>query len=527
MQGMGKITGFLLLSGTFLFALGCSGPAFEVRDGLLIEHAQIVTCDSSGAIRTYLGNILTDGTVIRYAGAEMPRVSGSYRRIDATGRFVIPGLIDSHVHLNNIAGMDFRQRRGEPELVEGYFDRLPLNFLYYGYTGLVDVDAYAPQQLEAIRTKSLRPDIYTCGKKVAVMDDFEMEMGELSPAERLAQPFLFDPYNPNIRLPDSLDLPSHSASYLVSRIREEGHVCVKMLYEDASSGLPEVWESPSPEILVELVTEARAAGMVTLLHAPSLKGQQLALSAGVDIIAHGLWNWTNRPEEYLSTNLPRTHRDLLDSIAARQTGYQLTFRALLGERDILEGKGLDTTLLSKLYPEAYVNWLIMEGAPAGRARILARPEYLARVNPEFFVPVRARFESDSAFFQGLYHNLGSKLDTVASYLAGKNANLLFGTDTGAMNMYSHVPGYNGYREMQHWEEAGILLDKLFRAATYNNAKAFGMLGAVGTLEAGKRANILILEGNPLQALNAYDQISDVILGGKAYSRSDLSVRTRL
>lgn len=65
-----------------------------------------------------------------------------------------------------------------------------------------------------------------------------------------------------------------------------------------------------------------------------------------------------------------------------------------------------------------------------------------------------------------------------------------------MDLGTAVSGLNGYLEMKHWIDAGISLEQLLKAATYNDAKTFNLLDSIGSIEAGKKANLLILNSNP-------------------------------
>ncbi|MGB5264620.1 MAG: amidohydrolase family protein, partial [Lutimonas sp.] len=82
--------------------------------------------------------------------------------------------------------------------------------------------------------------------------------------------------------------------------------------------------------------------------------------------------------------------------------------------------------------------------------------------------------------------------------------------------------YNGFLEMQHWLNAGVSLEKIFMAATYNNAKAFRIDKEYGTITQGKIANLLLLNKNPLEDITAYDAINSVIVHGQSYDRHTLS-----
>ena len=71
-------------------------------------------------------------------------------------------------------------------------------------------------------------------------------------------------------------------------------------------------------------------------------------------------------------------------------------------------------------------------------------------------------------------------------------------------------------------EAGIPLETIFRAATFNNAKAFHLESFYGGVEIDKVANLLILKSNPLKSIKAYDDIEMVIIRGKMIAREELS-----
>jgi imidazolonepropionase-like amidohydrolase len=71
---------------------------------------------------------------------------------------------------------------------------------------------------------------------------------------------------------------------------------------------------------------------------------------------------------------------------------------------------------------------------------------------------------------------------------------------------------------------GVSLEAIFRAATMGNAKAFHLENEVGSVEVGKRANLLLLDKNPLEDLGAYDAIEKVILNGKVLGREALKAR---
>lgn len=64
--------------------------------------------------------------------------------------------------------------------------------------------------------------------------------------------------------------------------------------------------------------------------------------------------------------------------------------------------------------------------------------------------------------------------------------------------------------------------QIFRAATLTNAEALGLGRELGTIEAGKRANLVLLRGDPTQTLAAYDEIVKVVLHGRVLEREELA-----
>ena len=99
--------------------------------------------------------------------------------------------------------------------------------------------------------------------------------------------------------------------------------------------------------------------------------------------------------------------------------------------------------------------------------------------------------------------------------------VIFGCDTPASPPPAYLPGLNGYREMRKLVEAGLSLRQVFDAATLNNAQSFGLASRLGTIEEGKRANLLLLERSPLETVDAYDAIRTVWIGGQALKPRDL------
>lgn len=482
--------------------------------GTLIENVSIID-PAAERIEAVKGHVLIEGGIITYVGSSRPEVSGNIRVIDGRGKFLIPGLIDSHVHLANIAGLNWNLLKKYPELAAAYYRQLPRSYLYFGFTTVVDLNNHSPSILAPILEESVRPEIFTCGEQLEVFRGFMT--AETDPADLLTKHpnFLYDQYNKNVTISGANDLSDHTPAASVRRIiRDQGGICVKMAYENGFGGTEEVtWEMPSKETVRAVSEETRRSNVPLMLHANSFESQQFAADTGVGVIAHGMWHW-GPLERYLEVkDLPPTHRVLLEEIAARGIGYQPTFRVISGQRDVFDDEFIDDPNLKNVYPKDFLDWLkTVEGH--------WQQKQIKRYAKGFFDKKSNR--EIMSFMQLLV----DKISVSSKLLADRNANLLLGSDTPSSNAHTNPPGYNGFLEMREWHAAGISLAAILRAATVSNAREFRIDKLYGSISAGKLANLLLLDKDPLSDITAYDSIEFVILKGNVLSRPELSAKSR-
>ena len=84
-----------------------------------------------------------------------------------------------------------------------------------------------------------------------------------------------------------------------------------------------------------------------------------------------------------------------------------------------------------------------------------------------------------------------------------------------------IHGPTVQREIQLWVQAGIPPAVALQAATYNAAKLLGVSNRVGLVKKGYEATLVIVDGNPLQDVNAIEHISSVFFKGERVDRQDL------
>ncbi len=92
--------------------------------------------------------------------------------------------------------------------------------------------------------------------------------------------------------------------------------------------------------------------------------------------------------------------------------------------------------------------------------------------------------------------------------------------TGAgKNLVFHGPSVQ--HELELWVVSGIPPQDALRAATLNSAKALHADQRIGSIEKGKDATMLVVDGNPLEDIKATEAISFVMFKGERINRSEL------
>ena len=105
-------------------------------------------------------------------------------------------------------------------------------------------------------------------------------------------------------------------------------------------------------------------------------------------------------------------------------------------------------------------------------------------------------------------------------LARSGVAIMVGTDFGGAYIF---PGYSVHKEMEMLVEAGLTPLKALQAATMNPACYLGRTDSLGTVEAGKLADLVILSANPLEDIRNTTNIEAVILDGRLLMRDQLDM----
>ena len=496
-----KMLAILFVSLLSVFTVA-SCSAQEAASRIWITDVTIVSPERLDQVKT--GSVLIeDGRIVRVERKEGGKKPAGATSVSGKGQFLIPGLIDSHVHLASIPGMEFSQVAGKSGMIRAYYKQLPRSYLYYGYTTVIDLAVIDRQVLENFKAAPLHPDLYSCGEPLVFANGYPMSFAPPELRFELFSNFIYDPEQA-ASIPPEYKAEGHTPAADVARVEGEGGICVKTFYERGfgkDKNLPVMGE----DVLAEVRKAATQDKLVLMMHANSFEAQKFAVDGGVDVIAHGMWHWGDLDKE---TVLPDEIKQLLDRIVAKKIGYQPTFQVLEGERAYFEPEYLGSEEIRKVVPLEMLAWF---NTPEGKG----------------FKKGLVDDDTPDEAMREMYDKAPLRRDRqVVAYLAGKKANFLFGTDTPSGPTYGNLPGLNGYLEMKQLRNAGLSLEQIFKAATINNAKEFKIDSQLGTIEAGKIANLVMLNKSPLQSLDAYDSITKVWVHGEAVLRDDLAVDAR-
>lgn len=429
---------------------------------------------------------LLPGRTIRIRGDEIlsvaaePARPGDARVVDGTGKFAIPGLWDMHAHVF----MD-----------EADADRyLPL-YVAAGVTGIRDLGG----SVRLARIAQIRADI-AAGRRVG-------------PAIRAAGLILNGP------VPgwDTADVVRDTAMARarVRALRADGADFVKV-----HNALPR-------DLYFVVAAEARAAGLPLVGHVPFGVTTVEAAQAGQKSIEHlnegRILAEASSEAGVLQEELRQIGELMLDpegwqSVPPRIFGvhqralasYDPTRAAALFAAHARAGVWHVPTLSAYTYFSSFSDStflrdprLALMPAEIRAAWDPANNEFLRHLPPE----IKAVFQASAArstAFVGELHRAGIRLMT--------------GTDFGNPYVF---PGFSVHDEMALLVQAGLSPLDALRAATTNPAEFLGISPTAGAIDPGMRADLLLLDGNPLADIANVRRIHAVVAGGRAFTRADL------
>ncbi|MEV5177234.1 amidohydrolase family protein [Streptomyces flaveolus] len=222
-----------------------------------------------------------------------------------------------------------------------------------------------------------------------------------------------------------------------------------------------------PDVYRAIVDEAHTHGLKAAAHIYTVDDAKEAIRAGADILAH----------------LPRTpapDEELIDLLTSRDVAV---FTSMSIQRP--DGDGwLDDPALADLVPA------------------------------EAIADLRARIRNNAP--QPLFDTVDAyqRMERTLRTFVDAGVRVVFSADTGLLTQF---PGFAEHRELEALAAAGLSPLAVIRTATQRSADLLGLADR-GTLEAGKRADFMVLDGDPLQDMTHTRRIDAVYFKGRRIDR---------
>jgi len=233
------------------------------------------------------------------------------------------------------------------------------------------------------------------------------------------------------------------------------------------------YSSIKPDVLRAITAEAHRHGMTVTGHVPNGMNAMEAVEAGLDQINHSQYlAAVTRPNPQAAIDLFKKHGTILDPTLAL---YELMTRPFTQPIEMFE--------------------------PGVR-----------KIAPELAIPINGMgLPPDAAERQRANNDEGIAL-VGALHRAG--IPIVAGTDQA-------VPGHSLHREIELYVKAGFSPLEALQTATIVPARAMKKDGEAGTLEKGKRGDLVVLDGNPLEDIRNIRRIYRVVTNGRVFDPAPL------
>jgi imidazolonepropionase-like amidohydrolase len=454
----------LLVAGLFLPAIAAAATApVTVINGATLIHPS----KSGDAVVERGATIVIAGDRIQVAGAgitlELPQGA---KTIDARGKWVIPGLVDSHVHFFQSGNLYTRPDAADFNAVVPYAEEVARNkarldatfkvWLASGVTGVVDIGGpmWNFDMRDRAAASAAAPRVAVAGPLISMIDRPQLDLD--------------DPPIIKITSPDE-------ARALVARelARNPDYIKVWFIHQEND-------DLAAQEAIVKAAGDAaHAAGKRFAVHATELVVAKAALRAGADYLVHSVFD-APVDDEFIA--LAKRNGAIYSPTLFVMGGYLLVLGNHFKPTDA-EAARADPQILAAMDD---IGDMAEDKIPPGVAKLIASGR----------MPEPPKFAMENL-----------------KRLQEAGVTIAMGTDAGNIGTL-HGPSI--HREMKMMMESGLTPLEVLRSATVNGARALGLAEQAGEVEAGRLADLVILDADPLEDIGNLTKVYRTIKGGVVY-----------
>jgi len=451
----------------------------SVPQGLLaLTHVRVI--DGTGAAPIEDSTILIDGPRIAAVQPASAAIPSAYRAIDLKGATVLPGLVGMHNHMFYIArpNIDASGHFEDPLVVPQMTFSAPRLYLANGVTTMRttgSVEPYADLNVksEIDSGKMVGPHMDVTGPYLEGSGSYFIQMHQLNSPE--------------------------DAQRTVAFWAEQGATSFKAYMNITRAELKSA------------IDEAHRRHLKITGHLCSVTYPEAA-ELGIDDLEHGFFVNTQldpgkQPDKCsegqgtptlvaMKPGSPQANA-LIQLLVARHVAVTSTLPVF--EQSLALHAPLNPKAIAVLTPEARESYLYLRNLAA----------------------TRGSTPRGQAFAEAYRNDLGLERQFVAA-----GGLLLAGPDpTGNGGV---IPGFGDLREMELLVEAGFTPLEAIRIATLNGAIFMGLANRIGSIAAGKDADLLVVRGNPAADIHDVEKVETVFKDGVGFDSDRLldSVRGR-
>lgn len=452
-----------------LVALLCGCPSRHVFPQLVersnagdVVVLDVAVFDGVSATRLEHQDVFTHaGRIVRIA-PHSEEVPNGVDVIDGRGKTLLPGLVDIHVHLTGSAAPPWHVTWPDP-------NHSGAALLYSGVTTAMDVGGQVDEISElAARKKAgtwLGPDFIYAGTMITARGGY--------PASMVRDLF---PWPVSAMAEGRFAMQVGTEQEAIAAVETNlahGATIIKVGVAQVPLDAPVF----TPELLIAVVKAAHARGVKVVAHTDSAEHAMLAARSGVDALVHGV-------------HLGEFTEAQAAELKALGTTVAPTLVVWDRAEQLLENRYVSTVLEQEIFPE----------------------DFLQHFRPEVTKQHRLT-DGLMLFLAKLRESKPQRIEAVKRMYAAGIPLLVGADDAGSVGC---MTGAAFHEEMRQLVEAGLSNVDVLRGATSGAAKFMG--GDFGVIKEGAKADLLLVEGNPLEDISAISHISAVVQNGQRLVR---------
>jgi imidazolonepropionase-like amidohydrolase len=406
--------------------------------------------------------------------------------IDGTGKYLFPGLIDSHVHFFQNGGLytrpdviDLRNEVSyskEMKLAHQTMEDKLRRYLQNGITTVIDVGASYSylKQRESFKNADYAPTIYMTGP---LLTTFEPQVYENLKDE---EPFSLVKTIDDGKKSVDEQLPFHPDF-------------IKIWYIAGADGLEiEASARKNLPIIKAIIEEAHKNNLKVAVHATERITAQLAVENGCDFLVHSVDDEIIKDD---FVQLLRKNKTILCPTLQVSGGYENTFGQKIKISNY-ELRTADPFQLGSLLDLKHLSDTLLIN------------KYKKYMNSE--AEVAKEIKTNGITSENL------------KKLSDAGVLIVSGTDAGNIGTL-HASSY--LNELKAMQKSGMRNWKVIQASTINGAKVLNKENEFGTISVGKKANLILLNANPVDTLENITKIYRVINRGVVFDPEKLIEET--